>query len=139
MASSLHVHSVDMQWRQRQFFSPPSPVVYVSDFSFSHRCHLGKTIVYDTVSNASWTVDIRTHGIVNVIERLLADPWPPAMELGREVPEAQADVDCVVCGISVSSLDFSLKSNMCYFLGVLQLGVRGFSVLSDVHIHPILL
>ena len=60
------------------------------------RCHLGKSIVYDTVSNSSWSVDIRTHGIVNVIERLLAIPWPPSVEIGREVPEAVAQTDCVV-------------------------------------------
>lgn len=60
------------------------------------RCHLGKSIVYDTVSNSSWSVDVRTHGIVNVIERLLADPWPPSVEIGREVPEAVAETDCVV-------------------------------------------
>ena len=59
-------------------------------------CHLGKSIVYDTVSNLSWSVDVRTHGIVNVIERLLSDPWPPSVEEGREVPQANAEVDCVV-------------------------------------------
>ena len=61
------------------------------------RCHLGKTIVYDTVSNLSWGVDLRTHPIANMIEKILADPWPAAEELGREVPEAvpQGD-DCVV-------------------------------------------
>ena len=61
------------------------------------KCHLGRSIVYDTVSNLSWSVDIRTHTIVNVIEKLLASPWPPAMEVGREVPEAVAEDDCVVC------------------------------------------
>jgi len=53
--------------------------------------------VYDTVSNLSWRVDLRSHPISNMIETILADPWPPAEELGREVPEAvpQGD-DCVV-------------------------------------------
>ena len=32
------------------------------------RCHLGHSIIYDTVSNKSWGVDIRTHTIVTVIE-----------------------------------------------------------------------
>ena len=57
-------------------------------------CHLGKSIVYDTVSNLSWAVDIRTHTIVNVIEKLLNEPWPPSVEVGREVPEAIAEDDC---------------------------------------------
>ncbi|KAF8150712.1 alpha/beta-hydrolase [Crassisporium funariophilum] len=69
----------------------------IGGYAMETRCHMGKSIVYDTVSNASWTVDIRTHGIVNVIERLLSEPWPPSEEIGREVPEAVPDVDCVEC------------------------------------------
>ena len=39
------------------------------------KCHLGRSIVYDTVSNLSWSVDIRTHGIVVIIEQLLSADW----------------------------------------------------------------
>ena len=69
----------------------------IAGYALESRCHQGKTIVYDTVSNLSWSVDLRSHPIVNMIETILADPWPPAEELGREVPEAvpQGD-DCVV-------------------------------------------
>ena len=67
-------------------------------YAMESKCHLGRSIVYDTVSNLSWSVDIRTHTIVNVIEKLLAHPWPPAMEQGREVPEALPEEDCVVSG-----------------------------------------
>jgi len=70
---------------------------YIAGFALESRCHLGKTIVYDTVSNLSWSVDLRTHPIANMIEKVLADPWPPAEELGREVPEAvPQDDDCIV-------------------------------------------
>ena len=68
-----------------------------------HRCHLGKSIVYDTVSNLSWSVDVRTHGIVQVIEKVLSEPWPPSVEIGREVPEAVVEEDCVVCHIAFMS------------------------------------
>jgi lipase ATG15 len=61
------------------------------------RCHLGKTILYDTVGNLSWSVDVRTHGIVTVIEKVLSVPWAPSMEIGREVPEACVEKDCVDC------------------------------------------
>lgn len=61
-----------------------------------NRCHQGRTILYDTVSNLSWAVDIRTHGIVNVIEKLLGEPWAPSVEVGREVPVAVPEEDCVV-------------------------------------------
>lgn len=68
------------------------------------RCHLGKSIVYDTVSQLSWSVDIRTHGIVNVIERILTDPWPPSVEMGREVPEGVLQDDCVVSRVFFGSV-----------------------------------
>ena len=57
---------------------------------------MGKTILYDTVSVLAWSVDVRKHGIVNVIEKVLAEPWPPSIEEDREVPEAKAEEDCVV-------------------------------------------
>jgi putative lipase involved disintegration of autophagic bodies len=61
------------------------------------RCHLGKTIVYDTVSNLSWSANVRTHGIVTVIEKVLGEPWLPSVDMGREVPEPAPQDDCVVC------------------------------------------
>lgn len=68
----------------------------IAGYAMESRCHLGKTIVYDTVSNLSWGVDVRNHPIMNMIEKVLADPWPPAEELGRRVPEAVPQRDCVV-------------------------------------------
>lgn len=65
-------------------------------YAMESKCHIGRSIVYDTVSNASWGVDIRTHTIVNVIEKLLAEPWPPSVDVGRLVPEAVPEEDCVV-------------------------------------------
>ncbi|KXN91643.1 Putative lipase ATG15 [Leucoagaricus sp. SymC.cos] len=65
-------------------------------YAMESRCHLGKTIVYDTVSNLSWSVNIRTHGIVTVIEKVLGVPWRPSVVMGREVPEPVPQDDCVV-------------------------------------------
>lgn len=85
------------------------------------RCHLGKTIVYDTVSNLSWSVDLRSHPVANMIETILADPWPPAEELGREVPEAvPQDDDCVVSFLSTTDvllfLPCSFRPAFCSFM-----------------------
>ncbi|KAF7773375.1 hypothetical protein Agabi119p4_5542 [Agaricus bisporus var. burnettii] len=66
-------------------------------YAMESRCHLGKTIVYDTVSNLSWSVDIRKHGIVPVIEQVLGEPWQASVEAGREVPRAVPQDDCVEC------------------------------------------
>jgi len=84
-----------MQWNQCVhciLFS----LLLEADRSTTLRCHMGKTIVYDTVSNLSWSVDIRNHGIVTVIEKVLGEPWSPSLGIGREVPEAVPQDDCVV-------------------------------------------
>ncbi|KAK4050103.1 putative lipase atg15 [Microbotryomycetes sp. JL201] len=39
------------------------------------RCHQGQKIVYDTVGRLGWNVDIRTHSIKPVIERVLIEDW----------------------------------------------------------------
>ncbi|VDB85687.1 unnamed protein product [Peniophora sp. CBMAI 1063] len=66
-------------------------------YAMESRCHQGNAIIYDTVTNCSWAVDIRTHGIANVIDKVLGQPWPPAEEAGREVPEPKPEEDCVEC------------------------------------------
>ena len=58
--------------------------------------------MYDTVSNLSWSVDIRKHGIVSVIEGILAKPWQISEEVGRSVPLALVEEDCVVSGLNLS-------------------------------------
>lgn len=49
------------------------------------KCHSGQTILYDTVTVKGWSVDVRTHRIGEVINKVLADPWPgtdDALEVG---------------------------------------------------------
>jgi len=78
-----------------------------------YRCHLGKSITYDTVSNLSWSVDIRTHSIVNVIDKVLAVPWLPAVDEGREVPEPKEEEDCVV-SLLASGTHFVFAESVFY-------------------------
>ncbi|KAE9405199.1 alpha/beta-hydrolase [Gymnopus androsaceus JB14] len=67
-------------------------------FSYYHVVVIWASLSYTTrYPNSSWSVDIRSHGIVAVIERVLSDPWPPSVEIGREVPEAIYEEDCVEC------------------------------------------
>ena len=70
---------------------------FIGGYAMESRCHNGKSIVYDTISNLSWASDVRTHTIQTVIEKLLKDPWKAAEEKGRQVPEAVEEEDCVVC------------------------------------------
>lgn len=59
-------------------------------------CHLGNIIEYDTVTNLSWSVDVRTHAIAQLVDKVLSEPWAAAEELGREVPPMKRQDDCVV-------------------------------------------
>lgn len=68
----------------------------IAGYAMETRCHLGKVIRYDTVTHLKWSVDVRTHSIVQIIERLLSEDW--TQEEGRVVPEAKADDDdCIDC------------------------------------------
>jgi lipase ATG15 len=63
-------------------------------YALETRCHLGRTIVYDTVGRLKWSVDIRTHPIREIITRILEkEIW---WEFGRQVPRARVEEDCVV-------------------------------------------
>ena len=71
-------------------------------YALETRCHLGKSIVYDTVGKLGWKVDIRKHVIkeviTHVIEADVEGGWEDGREEGevREVPEARVEEDCVV-------------------------------------------
>ena len=54
----------------------------IGGFALETRCHLGQVILYDTVAKLDWSVDVRTHGIKVVVDRLLADDsdWMAAYE-----------------------------------------------------------
>jgi len=96
--------------------SPPVPVTHVyhnadpipqgtctgigsacthAGFALETKCHLGKSIVYDTVGKLNWRVDVRRHVIKEVITRVLGAEreW----EDGRDVPVARAEEDCIDC------------------------------------------
>jgi hypothetical protein len=44
----------------------------------------------------SWSVDVRTHAIAQLVDKVLSEPWAAAQELGREVPPLKRQDDCVV-------------------------------------------
>ncbi|KAL7420024.1 putative lipase atg15 [Cryptotrichosporon argae] len=49
---------------------------YAAGFALESKCHVGQTILYDTVTVKGWAVDVRTHRIGEIIDKVLADPWP---------------------------------------------------------------
>ncbi|EKM58524.1 uncharacterized protein PHACADRAFT_53577, partial [Phanerochaete carnosa HHB-10118-sp] len=63
----------------------------LAGYAMESQCHLGESIVYDTVTELSWAVDVRMHLIVNVIENILNITWAPAHAEGREVPAAREE------------------------------------------------
>lgn len=92
-------------------------------YALETRCHLGQTIVFDTVQRLRWKVDVRTHTIKTLVHDVLeGDVWwgdddeeeyeGPAFQRRRKarvlerknvVPKPIIEMDC-----SVSSCHFSL-------------------------------
>ncbi|PSR83083.1 hypothetical protein PHLCEN_2v5887 [Hermanssonia centrifuga] len=71
-------------------------------YALETHCHLGKSIVYDTVGKLCWKVDVRNHVIrtviLDVIERDMADGWEEDFDgFLREVPKARVEEDCIDC------------------------------------------
>ncbi|KAG8217142.1 Alpha/Beta hydrolase protein [Butyriboletus roseoflavus] len=99
----------------------------IAGYAMETRCHLGKVALYDTVTKLKWAVDIRTHSIREVVERVLAEdlewadepppddetvswmswPWWGGGDKDKDkdtkkkvklaVPVAKEEVDCVDC------------------------------------------
>jgi lipase ATG15 len=63
-------------------------------YALETRCHLGKSIVYDTVGKIGWRVSVQSHPIKRLILHVLEsdEEW----EEGREVPLAVEEADCIV-------------------------------------------
>ncbi|KAJ3525924.1 hypothetical protein NM688_g8329 [Phlebia brevispora] len=100
----------------------------LAGYAFETKCHQGVSIIYDTVSNLSWSVNIQNHGIVTVIENILNKTWLPSKELGLEVPEAHPEEDCVV---RLALRTVHEDPYLCHPPGMLQLGVWRLPKVSD--------
>jgi lipase ATG15 len=63
-------------------------------YALETRCHLGKSIVYDTVGTLGWRVSLQKHPIKKLILDVLESDqeW----EEGRDVPLAVEESDCIV-------------------------------------------
>lgn len=66
----------------------PLSTCAIAGIALETHCHLGKTILYDTVSVLGWSVNIAKHRLKVIIEDLLGLDW--------NVPPAIAETDCVV-------------------------------------------
>ena len=64
-------------------------------YALETKCHLGKSIVFDTVEKLGWRVDVRRHIIRDVIHKIL-ELDDVEWEEGREVPLPRAEVNCTV-------------------------------------------
>jgi len=64
-------------------------------YALETRCHLGKSIVYDTVGKLGWHISLKSHPIKKLVLEVLEsdEVW----EEGREVPLAVEEIDCMDC------------------------------------------
>jgi len=65
-------------------------------YALETRCHLGKSMIFDTVNKLGWKVDVRRHVIKNVITNVI-EAEGIEWEEGRSVPQAREEKDCVDC------------------------------------------
>lgn len=47
----------------------------IAGFALESKCHVGQTVLYDTVGRLNWGVDLRTHSIKGIIENVLKEDW----------------------------------------------------------------
>ncbi|TCD64148.1 putative lipase atg15 [Steccherinum ochraceum] len=86
-------------------------------YALETRCHLGKSIVYDTVTKLGWRVDVRKHPIREVILNVIEEEVPKGgwdydweceeseeekecggeRRVGRAVPVPRPELDCTDC------------------------------------------
>jgi len=82
----------------------------IAGYAMETRCHLGRKRVYDTVSRYGWSVDVRTHRIGIIIDKLLAEDWDKPGDdgsPGREVPELTQDDE--QCDVGALLYSFTLR------------------------------
>lgn len=90
-------------------------------YALETKCHLGKSVVFDTVGKLGWNVDIRLHSVRNVIHKVL-EIETVEWEDGRDVPMARPEVDCMVSLLCPgSSMRVLIKA-----AGVSQVGIWKF-------------
>ncbi|KAH9981326.1 Alpha/Beta hydrolase protein [Lactifluus volemus] len=65
-------------------------------YALETRCHLGKSIVYDTVGKLGWRVSVKNHPIKSLILSVLERDEKWGVE-DRDVPLAVEEVDCIDC------------------------------------------
>lgn len=85
----------------------------IAGYAMESRCHIGRKRVYDTVTRYGWSVDVRTHRIGIIIDKLLAEDWDKPGDdgsPGREVPELTWDDEGCDVGTIIYSLKFSIQS-----------------------------
>ncbi|KZT26544.1 alpha/beta-hydrolase [Neolentinus lepideus HHB14362 ss-1] len=65
-------------------------------YALETRCHLGGSVVFDSVSKLGWRVDILKHTVKEVVGMLEREgiEWD---EHGREVPPRKAEDECIDC------------------------------------------
>ncbi|KAG8847306.1 putative lipase atg15 [Tulasnella sp. 330] len=66
-------------------------------YALETRCHLGKTILYDTIGKLGWGASLRKHTIKTIVTQVLNEDWEDVSAGGRAVPEAVYEEDCIEC------------------------------------------
>ena len=74
------------------------------------RCHLGRTVRYDTISTLGWSSNVVNHGIAALIDGVLSrnDTDWAGSGVNGSVPVAAPEDDCVVSAFCFFDLGWAL-------------------------------
>ena len=93
------------------------------------RCHLGQSIIFDTVERLKWKVDVRKHVIKTVVKDILEgvwwgddeeeeggyDRWQSNRRKDSVVPKPIIEGECVVSANLLLSIVHAIKTSQdCY-------------------------
>ena len=81
------------------------------------RCHLGQTILYDTITKLGWSANIIHHGIAALIEGVLArDDLDWGVDgVNASVPAPRTEDDCVVSAFGPCVSGIAANHNLGLF------------------------
>lgn len=66
----------------------PTSICSRTGFAMETKCHLGTSVVYDTVRYLHWAVGVLPHRITYVLDELLAEDWDDRVRRAGSVPPA---------------------------------------------------
>lgn len=84
-------------------------------YAMETRCHLGQSIVYDTITKFGWrSGSLTKHPIKVIITQVLNEDWEEEETGGRAVPEPAYEEECMVNPTPLISSEMNFDTTLRY-------------------------